>query len=81
MRASDYTRAKALVIPLAKRDIVFGFSVRLSVLDAFVSFCAPNSSYSFHHTQTKHILNESWVGVWHGSPFFRTLQNFDVVGL
>ena len=78
-----------LVIPREK-GILFSVClyVRLSVRDAFFSFCARNSSYSFHHTQTKPMPSESWVsGVCHGGggsdprPFFRTPQSFGAIGL
>ena len=63
-----------------KGDIVFGLSVCLFVCPSvclsgtlYFSFCARNSSYSFHHTQTKLIPCESWLsGVCHrvgGSVF------------
>ena len=60
-----------LVIPREK-EILFSvcLSVRLSGT-LFFSFCARNSSYSFHHTQTKPIPSESWMsGVCHGGGVF-----------
>ena len=56
--------------PPWKGDVVFGLSVCLSGT-LFFSFCARNSSYSFHHTQTKPIPSESWMsGVCHGGSVF-----------
>ena len=66
-----------------KRGYCFRF-VCLSVCPGhfFFSFCARNSSYSFHHTQTKPIPSESWMsGVCHGGSVFRTPQNFGEIGL
>ena len=71
-----------LIIPREK-GILFSvcLSVRLSGTP-FFSFCARNSSYSFHHTQTKPIPSESWMsGVSWGGQFFRTLQNFGEICL
>ena len=63
-----YFVSPLVVIP-RERGYCFRFvclSVRLSGT-LFFLFCARNSSYSFHHTQTKPIPSESWVsGVCHG---------------
>ena len=60
-----------VIIPREKGIL---FSVCLSVClsgTLFFSFCARNSSYSFHHTQTKPIPSESWMsGVCHGGSVF-----------
>ena len=77
-------RVYTVIIIPREKGILFSvcLSVRLSGT-LFFSFCARNSSYSFHHTQTKPIPSESWMsGVCHGgSPFFRTPQNFGEIGL
>ena len=73
-----------VIIPV-KRGYCFRFvclSVRLSVRDAFFSFCARNSSYSFPHIQTKRIPSESCMSrVYHGEVCFSVPQNFGVIGL
>ena len=53
--------------------VISGYCFRFVCLSGtlFFSFCARNSSYSFHHTQTKPIPSESWVsGVCHGGSVF-----------
>ena len=62
-----------ILLSLVKKGIFFSvcLSVRLSVWDAFFSFCARNSSYSFHHTQIKPIPSKSWVsGACHRGSVF-----------